>query len=148
MTRPRPLFLMLGFLAASTALCAVAPRSYLDGNPRSGTDPHLQRVQIVSIDGEIQQHSPTPIAPGAHWVELQTTPDGLGKQSRNQTFVMKIEPCTYYFLGAHKDPDMLQKWKLVIDEEDSIKACDPAEEIRNAKNKPAPGAATAHPSQQ
>jgi hypothetical protein len=148
MTHPRMLFLVLGFLAASTALSAVAPRSYLDGNPKTRTDPHLNPVQIVSIDGEAQQKRPTPVAPGAHWVELQTIPGGLGKSSATQTFVMKIDPCTYYYLGAHKDPDMLQKWKLVVDEEDTIKDCDPAEELKNARNNPSPSTPAAHPAQQ
>jgi hypothetical protein len=145
MTRPRMLFLILGLLAASTALSAVAPRSYLDGNPKTRTDPLLNPVQVLSIDGEALQKSPTPVAPGAHWVELQTTPVGLGKMSRTQTFVMKIDPCTYYYLGAHKDPGMLRKWKLVVDEEDSIKGCDPAEELKNARNNPSPGAPAVHP---
>lgn len=164
MTKHRPLLLILGLLATSVALCAFYPQSYLDGNPKSGTDAHLANlspVQIISVDNVRPHDSPVAIAPGPHWLEIQTLPDVAGTvlgdtrdpttyrgtgpreqatQSRStfatnrrqaiQKFVLKIEPCTRYYLGAHKDSAASEKWKLVIDEVEDVKGCDPAEELK------------------
>jgi hypothetical protein len=123
----------MGLLATSAALCATTPQSYLDGTPQTKTDPQLYPVQIVAVDGDIQNTTPVAVTPGPHWLEILAAPGDPKRASKTQTFVLKIEPCTYYYLGAHKDSAVLDKWKLVVDEEDTIKACDPADELRKAK---------------
>jgi len=133
MTNHRPLILILGILAASTALCASNPKSYLDGHPQTKTDPQLYPVQIVAVDGNMQNDNPIRVTPGPHWLEVIGPKSAATGAPKSQTFVLKIDPCTYYYLGAHKESKLVDKWKLVVDEEDTIKECDPAEEIRNAK---------------
>ena len=144
----RSLFLALGLLATTTALCAPDPQSYLDGNPETKTDPHLFPVQVITVDGALPAHNPPAVTPGPHWLELQTVADSPGTPSKTQTFVLKIEPCTYYHLGAHKDPNLLQKWKLVVDTAYMVKGCDPAEELKKVKDVPAQDPRKVHPSPQ
>lgn len=144
MTHPRALLLVLGLLAASAAPCASDPQSYLDGNPQTKTDPHLYPVQVVGVDGVTPLHQPVAVTPGPHWLDIQTASGNSKRIPKPQTFVLKIEPCTYYYLGAHKDSALLDKWKLVVDQEETVKACDPAEEIRKAKAAPAAAPPKAH----
>jgi hypothetical protein len=140
MTSYRPLLIILGILATSTALCASGPKSYLDGHPQTKTDPQLYPVQIIAVDGTMQNDNPVRVTPGPHWLEVVGPKGAATGAPKSQTFVLKIEPCTYYYIGAHKDSAVMDKWKLVVDEEDTIKECDPAEEIRNAKAASAQGA--------
>jgi len=138
MTRHHSLIFILGLAATSPALCALTPQSYLDGNPQTKTDPHLYPVRIVAVDGGAPVGNPIYVTPGPHWLEI-VAPTGNSKMvAKPQTFVLKIEPCTYYYLGAHKDSALLDKWKLVVDEEDTIKECNPAEELKKAKAAPQP----------
>jgi hypothetical protein len=133
MTSHRPLLLLLGILATTTALCAANPKSYLDGHPQTKNDPQLYPVQIVAVDGAMQGNNPIHVTPGPHWLEVVGPKGRATEAPKSQTFVLKIEPCTYYYLGARKESALLDKWKLVVDEEDTIKECNPAEELRNAK---------------
>jgi hypothetical protein len=133
MTNYRPLFLMLGLLAAAPALCASNPKSYLDGHPQTKTDPLLYPVQIIAVDGIAQNGNPIHVTPGPHWLEVVGPKPAAAAAPKSQTFVLKIDPCTYYYVGAHKESAIQDKWKLVVDEEDTIKECNPAEEIKNAK---------------
>jgi hypothetical protein len=133
MNKQRPLLLILGLLATSVALCGFYPQSYLSGDPRTMTDPQLYPVQIVGIDGVKPHDSPVAVTPGPHWLEIQAAPgDSLhaNRISKSHTYVFKIEPCTRYFFGAHKDSPAVDKWKLVVDQVETVKGCDPAEELK------------------
>ena len=133
MTKYRPLLLTLGLVATSAALCGFYPQSYLDSNPRTKTDTQLYPVVVVGVDNVKPHEYPVVITPGPHWVEIQAPPAesmGSSRVSKPQTFVLKIEPCTRYFLGAHKDSALVDKWKLVIDQVETVKGCDPAEELK------------------
>ena len=136
MTSHRPLLLILGLLAAAPALCASAPQSYIDGTPQTRTDTQLHPVRIVTIDGDVPHTKPVRVTPGPHWLEIEAAPGTGNGVSRTQTFVLKIEPCTYYYIGARKDPVVPDKWKLVVDEEDTIKECNPAAELMKANDAP------------
>jgi hypothetical protein len=141
------LLFILGLLAAAPALCASAPQSYIDGTPQTKTDTHLYPVRIVAVDGDIPHTTPVAVTPGPHWLEIESPTAGNagGKGApKSQTFVLKIEPCTYYYVGAHKDSASLDKWKLVVDEEDTIKECDPAAELKKARDAQPPAAPKAH----
>ena len=133
MTSRHRLFLIPGLLATSAALCAFNPQSYLDGNPRTKTDNQLYPVLVVGVDGVRPHENPVAVTPGPHWLEIQAPPADTmaGRRTpKSQTFVLKIEPCTRYFLGAHKDSPLVDKWKLVVDQVETVKACDPAEELK------------------
>jgi len=133
MNNHRPLLLVLGLLATSAALCAFNPQSYLSGNPQTKTDPGLYPVQIVGIDGAKPHDNPVAVAPGPHWLEIQAAPgDSLGPKRipKSHTYVFKIEPCTRYFFGAHKDSAVQDNWKLVVDQVEAVKGCDPADELK------------------
>lgn len=60
-----------------------------------------------------------------------------------QKFVLKIEPCTRYYLGAHKDSAASEHWKLVIDDVEEVRGCDPAAEIKQFGDPSAPAAKAA-----
>lgn len=133
MTNPRPIFLVLGLFATSAALGAFTPQSYLDGNPRTKTDTQLYPVRVVAVDGVRPHENPIAVTPGPHWLEIQA---GAGeassptRTSKPHTYVLRIEPCTRYFFGAHKESPLLDKWKLVVDQVEIVKGCDPAEELK------------------
>lgn len=142
----RVLVLIPGLLAASAALCAFNPQSYLDGKPQTKTDVQLYSVLIVGIDGEKPHENPVAITPGPHWLEIQAAPgEGSKRTSKSQTFVLKIEPCTRYYLGAHKDSPLLDKWKLVVDLVETIKGCDPADELKKFPDPSLPAAPKSPP---
>jgi len=138
------LVLVLGLLATMPALCALTAQSFIDGTPQTKNDPRLYPIRIVAVDGN-QHHSNTiAITPGPHWLEVEPAPGAGNKASKTQTFVLKIAPCTYYYLGARKDPVVQDKWKLVVDEEDTIKECDPAAELKKARDAQPPVAPGTH----
>ena len=132
MTNYRPSFLVLGLLAAAPALCAPTPQSYIDGTPQTKTDPRLYPAHIVAIDGDSPRTKPVAVTPGPHWLEIEAPGAGKGPP-KTQTFVLKIEPCTYYYVGMRRDPVVQDKWKLVVDEEDTLKECDPVAELKKAR---------------
>jgi hypothetical protein len=130
MTTHRLLFLAAGLLASSLAVGALTPQSFLDGNPQSKAST-LYPVRIVAVDGEMQHTTPVAVLPGPRWLQV-VGPSGQGV-AQPQTVVLKIQPCTYYYLGARRDSAVGNNWKLVVDAEETIQACDPADELRKAK---------------
>lgn len=150
MNKQRSLFLILGLLATSGALCGFYPQSYISGDPQTRNDPQLYPVQIVGIDGAKPHETPVAVTPGPHWLEIQTGPgDSLHSNRifKSHTYVFKIEPCTRYFFGAHKDSPAVDKWKLVVDQVEAVKGCDPAEELKkfpDLSTQPAPKSPATH----
>jgi hypothetical protein len=133
MNKKRSLLPIICLLATSVAMCAFNPQSYLSGNPQTKTDPHLYPVQIVGIDGAKPHDNPVAVTPGPHWLEIQAVAgDSLGPKRipKSHTYVFRIEPCTRYFFGAHKDSAVQDNWKLVVDQVEAVKGCDPAEELK------------------
>ena len=63
---------------------------------------------------------------------------------KSQTYVLKIAPCTRYYLGARKDLLANGKWKLVVDQEETVGGCDPADELRKFPDPSLPDAPKAH----
>lgn len=147
MTTTRFLLLVLGLGTTSAALCGFYPQSYLDGNPRTKTDTQLYAVRIVSVDRVTQRENPVSVTPGPHWLEVQIGPaDGIDSRqaSKPQIYVLKIKPCTRYFLAAHSDSPLRDKWKLVVDAEEAVKACDPANELKKFPDPSLPDAPKTH----
>lgn len=126
--------LLAACLLAGSAAWAAGPQSFLDGNPQTKAA-NLYKVRIISIDGESQQQNPVALTPGPHWVEvIGPNGDKMGTTvDKSQTVVLKIQPCTYYYLGAKKDSPLMREWKLVVDSEETLTSCDPAEETRKAQ---------------
>jgi hypothetical protein len=142
MNKPGFFLVVAGVLWSSDALCSSNPQSYLDGNPQTTTDAQLYPVRVAAVDGDMQFENPVRVYPGPRWLEIQLAPGSERSarlQSKSQTFVMKIEPCTRYYLGAHKDSALADKWKLVVDKTETVQSCDPAEELKKAEANPPRG---------
>ncbi|MBX3619822.1 MAG: hypothetical protein KF891_07540 [Rhizobacter sp.] len=119
--------------AATLAGCASAPLSYLVGEPLTQTDFTLYAVSIVSVDGGIKFGAqPVQVAPGAHWLVLQAAPGRGARSSLQKGYVLKVEPCTRYFLAARRVSPMDADWSLVIDRTETVAGCSPEEELRKA----------------
>lgn len=132
--RTHILFLAASLLAASTALCAAnGPQSYLDGSPATKNNPRIQAVRILSVDGAPPQTIPYALYPGPHWIVAVPATATPGGATQPQTFVLKVAPCTYYNLAARNNAAFGGSWKLIVDGEDTMVQCNPAEEMRKAQ---------------
>ncbi|MBS0195102.1 MAG: hypothetical protein JSR34_12775 [Proteobacteria bacterium] len=140
---PSPRFLLAaGLLAASTtafaatAFAATAsvsgPQSFIDGTPRTKNDAQLVPVQIVSVDGNPVRENPLQLYPGPHWLEV-AGPSARPGQMAIQSSALRVDPCTYYYLAARKNPLQPGQWKVIVDGEDTMVACNPADEIKKAQ---------------
>lgn len=152
MTRLDTLLLTAGLLAASTALSAAsAPQSYIDGTPQSKNNPRVQAVRILSVDGAQPPTPPFAVYPGPHWITAVPQSAVPGKRVQPETFVLKVAPCTYYYVAARNDAAFGGAWKLIVDGEDTMVQCNPAEEMRKAQaaaqTPAAPAAKAASPAQ-
>ena len=150
---------MLGCgLVAVLAGCASQPMSFLVGSPLSDTNVDLVPVRVVGLDGEMVFGSAGPwvsLAPGTHVVRLSVppgrqkygsplapTPDVPGDHSRNRFFsvrqmpdrtvLMKIEPCTRYYLGAGSPTTPNVPWDLVIETKERVEGCNVEDELKKA----------------
>ncbi|MBS0213264.1 MAG: hypothetical protein JSR26_08835 [Proteobacteria bacterium] len=141
MHRSQRLLLVAGLLAAAlgasvAAFAATAsvngPQSFIDGTPRTKNDPQLVAVQIVSVDGNPIRENPVQLYPGPHWLEV-AGPSATPGQASIQSSALRVEPCTYYYMGARKNPLQPGQWKLIVDGEDTMVACNAAAEIRKAQ---------------
>lgn len=124
--------LTLSLLAA----CESAPLSFLDGRPKTATDPLLYPVRVVSVDGSIQFSNPVQVEPGPRWLVLEAAPSGSARGTTQQTFVMRVEPCTRYYLGARRTSSMEATWQVVIDDQERVAGCDAEAERRKATPRP------------
>lgn len=148
MNRSNALLLAAGLLATSTALCATSgPQSYLDGVPQNKNNPRVQAVRILSVDGVAPQVMPYALFPGPHWITAVPQSATTGRATPPETFVLKVAPCTYYYIAARNDAAFGGAWKLIVDGEDTMVQCNPAEELRKAQAAaaPAPVASPAKP---
>ncbi len=144
MNKLLPVLTILVFLASSAAAASSAPQSFLDGVPKTKTDLQLYPVTVIAVDGDLQHENPARVTPGPHWLQIAgPANEPRGIPTKPQTFVMKIEPCTHYYLGARKETETSHGWKLVVDQKETVGACDPAEEQKKADANP-PGGKT-HP---
>jgi hypothetical protein len=134
-TRRISIFLT-GILASSIAFGANGPQSFLDGSLPATKDPNLFAVKILTVDGGIPVRTPIAVPPGPHWIEIQGVQGNQNKMAQSQTFVLKVAPCTYYYVGARKAAGAGGAWSLVVTEEDTMVACNPAEELKKAQATP------------
>lgn len=130
MIHQRFIVLLLGVAASALAFGGTMPQSYLDGTPQSRKDPLVYPVRILAIDGYHAPTTPLRITPGPHWVEVAGPQQKGSPGGATQTVVLKIQPCTYYYLGARKQSALADQWQLVVTEEDTIQSCDPAKELK------------------
>lgn len=126
----------VGLGALLMAACGTAPRSLVEGQPYTRTDPRLYAVYIVSVDDVGYLRSPGQairLAPGRRSLLLQAAP-GSGAYVRVQKrVVLDVEPCTRYVLAARRDSPMASQWELVIDRKEPVAPCDPHEELQRAQ---------------
>lgn len=118
------------------AACGTAPLSFLDGRPKTATDPLLYPVRVVSVDGSIQFSNPVQVEPGPRWLVLEAAPSGSARGTTQQSFVMRVEACTRYFLAAKRQSPMEATWQVVIDAKERVAGCDDEAEMRKAKPQP------------
>lgn len=92
--------------ASAVAACGTAPMSFLHGQPKTVTDVQLYPVRVVSVDGAMQFHSPVQVEPGPRLLVLEAAPSGSARRTEMQTFAMRVEPCTRYYLAARRTSPM------------------------------------------
>lgn len=119
-------------LLVTLAGCQTAPLSFVDGQPLTRSDTSLYPVQVVSVDGKVQFRNPVQLAPGPRWLTLEAAPGSGARTGVQRSFVFKMEPCTRYYLAARRASPMATDWSLVVDAKDTVTACDPALELKNA----------------
>jgi len=129
----RIVILATGLFATSLAFGAAGPQSYLDGNPQTRNDPKLSPVRVIAVDGDAQRTNPVALTPGPHWLDVMGPAGGNPAGAKPQSVALKVQPCTYYYLAARKDATVAANWKLIVDAEETITTCDPAEEVRKAQ---------------
>ena len=123
---------LLGPLVAALAGCATAPLSYLDGHLLDRSTLNRYPVRIVSVDGQIEFHNPVQVAPGQRWVVVEAAPGSGANLLTQQSFVLKVEPCTRYYLAADRPSPLLSEWRLVIERTEPVGSCNPEEEMKKA----------------
>lgn len=107
--------------------------SFLHGQPKTVTDVQLYPVRVVSVDGAMQFHSPVQVEPGPRLLVLEAAPSGSARRTEMQTFAMRVEPCTRYYLAARRTSPMAAGWQLVVDAKETVAGCDPEAELKKAK---------------
>ncbi|HET7792300.1 MAG TPA: hypothetical protein VFL64_02850 [Rhizobacter sp.] len=138
-------FTLFATLATALVLvaCTTAPLSFLVGRPLTKTDMTLYPVRVVSVDGGHDFTLPAAVGPGVREVVLEAAPGRGALNGVQKTFMMKIEPCTRYFLAARRDSPMSSDWALVVDSTETVGGCTPEEEFRKAGYTAAPAASAA-----
>jgi hypothetical protein len=124
-------------LAIGAGGCAIvpAPLSFLDGQPKTVTDPLLYPVRVVSVDGAIQFQNPVQLAPGPRWVVLEAAPAKSARGTTQQSFVLRVEPCMRYHVGAKRSSPMDAAWQVVIDHKEPVTGCDKETELKQAPSR-------------
>lgn len=133
-------------LAVTPALAdSNRPQSFIDGTPQTKNNAQVVAVRILTVDGERPLTAPYALPPGPHWIEAMPQTASAAQAPKAQSFVLKIQPCTYYYLAARRNPIVQGSWKLIVDAEETITACNPAEELRRARTATARPQAPATP---
>jgi hypothetical protein len=128
-----------GFLVAcllTLAGCSsTAPLSLVEGVPWTRTDSNLYPVRVVSVDRDIQFNRPDEpirLSPGPRWLVLEAAPGEGARRHVQKSFVLRVEPCTHYYLAARRTSPMQADWELVIDMKEPVAGCKPEEELKKA----------------
>ena len=124
--------LLLTTVVVATAGCASAPLSLLVGEPKTKTELLLFPVKIVSVDGGIEFRNPVQVAPGPRWLVLEAGPSAGARTKVQKSFVLRVEPCTRYFLAARRASAVAAEWEVVIDAKEPVSGCDAEAEMRKA----------------
>jgi hypothetical protein len=119
--------------------CATAPLSFIDARPVEILQLDEYAVRIVSVDGEINFNKPNvQVHPGPRMLVLQA--DGFSvRTGLQQSFVMRIEPCTRYHLIAKRATPIDKDWKVVVQRREPVAGCDAKEEMEKARKAGLPG---------
>jgi hypothetical protein len=115
--------------------CGSAPLSFLEGVPRTRTDPALYPVRVVSIDGDIYFNTPSKpiqVTPGPHWIVFEAAPGRGARGSVQKSFTFMVEPCRRYHLAARRSSPMDADWSLTVDTMEPVAGCSPDEELKKA----------------
>ena len=123
---------LLGSFLALLGGCATAPLSYLNGDLLDRSTLNRYPVRIVSVDGQIEFHNPVQVAPGQRWVVVEAAPGSGANLRTQQSFVLKVEPCTRYYLAADRRSPLASDWQLVVERTEPVGSCNPEEELKKA----------------
>jgi hypothetical protein len=120
------------FLAAGALLagCSTAPLSYLEAGPLTRTDPKLYPLRIISVDGDYSRQHSRPVAPGPHSIIVAPPPLPGTRRIDERPFMLRVEPCTRYYLAARRESPVIHEWQLVVDATEPVAGCDAEEERR------------------
>ena len=120
-------------IVGSLAACGSAPLSFLDGEPKTKTEALLYPVKVISVDGAMEFRNPVQVAPGPRWLVLEAAPSAGARKSVQKSFVIRVEPCTRYFLAAKRATVIDADWQVVIDAKEQVPGCDvEAEKLKAA----------------
>lgn len=127
----------LALAGCATTPATSLPLSTITGTPYTKTDPHIYPVRIVAVDGEEYFSARNPdgeihLVPGPHWIVAQADPAKSARKNTEKSFAYKIEPCTRINFAAERETPMSAEWKLVVDHQETVKACNPDEEMAKA----------------
>ena len=132
----RPLTIALA-LASSALLvgCSTAPLSYLENGPLTRTDPKLYPVRLISVDGDFSAQHSRPVSAGPHSIVVAPQPLPGTRRLDERVFMLRIEPCTRYYLAARRESPVIHEWELVVDAKEPVAGCDAEEERAKARTR-------------
>jgi len=128
----------LASLVVVLAGCATtAPLSQLDdGQVYYRAQLNRYPVYVTSIDGKGNLQRNPPIDAGTHNVSFVARPVSGFRIPVEKTYAMRIEPCTRYYVAAHRDNSIAQNWDLVVEKSEPVGGCDPAREWQKSGQSP------------
>lgn len=119
--------LSYGFVALATLLgaCASSPLSYLESTVPSVSNGELLPVRIVSVDGTLQFSNPVAVEQGPRTLVLAAPSIRSQPRSIQKFYVLKVEVCTRYTLGAERSDPTDTDWQLVVVRKEPVAGCKP-----------------------
>jgi hypothetical protein len=135
-----PVALALGLTLCA---CSTAPLTIIsDRQVYFPVDIHRYAVSVEAVDRRGNTASPVFIDPGVHQVTIAAPPQRGFREPVVKTYTLDLAPCTRYYIAADRVNALTRDWSLVIENQERVAGCDPAEEWKKAglpdKGGPAP----------
>ena len=111
--------------------CAsTAHLSFVHGDLQTRVHRDLYPVTILAVDGELSFDSPRAVAPGPRWLLLQAAPAQGAGVVPQKAIVLRVEPCTRYYLAAKRQSPMASDWEVVVERKEPVSGCNPESELK------------------
>jgi hypothetical protein len=110
--------------------CAAAgpyaqPYSIIENDPVRSADPDVVPIVMNRVDDRTSLSPQRDVvAPGTHQVTIYVPPRKGFFNATQQTFELKTEPCTRYYLSAKLDNPVGQRWTPVVRSTERIGECE------------------------